>query len=244
MSIMYVGDTHGILDVFINIDRYAIQHGIEHVVQVGDCGIAFEKGVNCPVMRFFNKRDRQGRPGPTWWTAGGNHDNYDWWDQRHLDQGSPDIVEMTPGFNWVTRGSSALIDGKSHLFCGGAESTDQHHRVEGVSWWRRETPSYAEFDKFAQALSTGNHEVIITHDAPLRVPVGRWNRDEKATPNGLEGALATSGVVPPLWVFGHFHECQEWHIEGTRFICCGFNGDYWYNDKFHVETKVSKFRRG
>lgn len=224
--VIYVGDTHGLLDAFIEFDKYALKHGITDVIQVGDSGVSFAMGKNCPVNRYFTKRARQGRPGPTWWTCGGNHENYDLWEKWAGEQGDPEIVEIAPGFNWVRRGVTLTLGGKKHLFMGGAESTDRHLRLEGHSWWRQETPTYEEFCMFAAGLEQ-KPDVVVTHDAPLRVDIWRYNREVNPTPRNLEGALKVCEHTPPLWVFGHHHMNQVWDIDGTKFVCCGLNGEGW-----------------
>lgn len=230
--IIVAGDTHGRVDAFARIDAAARDLGVDHVVQVGDCGIAFSQGKNESTYRYFAKRHRQGRVGPTWWTCGGNHDNYNWWNKARLEQGNPDVVKLAPGINWVQRGATITLEGVNYLFMGGAESTDRVWRQEGKSWWPEETPSYAEFSRFAEALETTQPDVVVTHDVPLRVQLYREGRDHQPTPRNLENALKLSGAKPPIWFFGHHHLNQEWDIDGTRFICAGLNGDYWYDDQF------------
>lgn len=227
MSVLYVGDTHGCLDAFRDVEKFAIERSIEHVVQVGDCGLSFSRGEQDSVFKFFLKRARQGRPGPTWWTPGGNHDNYDRWEKWAEAQGFPSVVELAPRFNWVRRGVTVELDDKIHLFMGGAESTDRQHRREGRDWWPQETPTYAEFNEFFHSLEITKPDVVVTHDAPLRVELFRESRDSQPTPRNLENALRVSAYTPPLWVFGHHHLTQEWDIEGTHFVCCGLNGQFW-----------------
>lgn len=229
--IFYVGDIHGRVDDVAAIDRAAIEAGVDIVVQVGDFGIRWTG--DCSIAKYFDWRARQVRPGPTWYTCGGNHDNWDKWAELQKAQSDPGCaidasktVELAPGCFYVTRGTTIVLDDKKHLFCGGAESTDKHMRVEGVSWWENEAPSTKEFHKFFDSLEQDQPEIVVTHDAPLCVEIQRMNRDRNPTPRIFQAAVKLSEFMPAHWYFGHHHVLQDWDIEGTKFHCCGFHGEY------------------
>lgn len=223
--IWYVGDIHGGLSHVVDIDRAAIEAGVRTVVQVGDFGILWP-GTGMPIRRYFEKRDRQGRPGPRWITCGGNHENWKRWFELQREQGDPTLVELAPGCFFAQRGSVHTIDEKKHLFLGGAESIDKHMRVENTTWWSDETPSYQEFSDFFQLLDEESPEVVVTHDAPLRVPLQKRDRDVYPTPRSLESAISMSTHKPARWYFGHHHVDKEWLIDGVKYICCGLHGDF------------------
>jgi len=222
--IYYVGDIHGRVDDVAAIDRAAIKAGVEVIVQVGDFGIRWAK--NCPIVKYFKKRERQQRPGPTWYTCGGNHDNWPEWARLQEEQGNGKMVELAPGCNYVVRGATAELDGKTHLFFGGAESIDKSLRVEGTTWWAEETPSAAEFQRFFDSLVEDAPEIIITHEAPLCVELNRTGRGTQPTPRNLQNALKHSKHTPERWYFGHHHILQSWVVNNIDFHCCGFHGEY------------------
>jgi hypothetical protein len=234
--IFYVGDIHGRVDDVAAIDRAAIKAGVEIVVQVGDFGIHWPGG-QCPVNKYFKKRKCQGRPGPVWYTCGGNHDNWYEWGRLQAKQAGPGCaidasktVELAPGCFYVVRGTVLDLGGKSHIFFGGAESTDKLHRVEGVSWWPEETPSAGEFNTFFDSMVSERPEVVITHDAPLCVEIDRINRDTNPTPRNLQNALDHCDHAPVSWYFGHHHVLQTWEANGIKFQCCGLHGEYVTNE--------------
>ena len=229
--IYYVGDIHGRVDDVAAIDRAAVAAGVEVVVQVGDFGVRWDG--SCPIVRYFLKRDRQQRPGPTWYTCGGNHDNWPEWTRLQAKQAEPGCaidssktVELAPGCFYVPRGTTLDLDEKSHLFFGGAESIDKRMRVEGTSWWPEETPSAAEFQQFFDSLVQAAPEIIITHEAPLCVELNRTGRDTQPTPRNLQNALKHSKHTPERWYFGHHHILQSWVVNNIDFHCCGFHGEY------------------
>ena len=91
--ILYVGDIHGSVDAVAAVDEAAVKAGADWVIQVGDFGI-FWPGRDCPVAKYFRKRARQGRDGPTWLTCAGNHDNWPKLFELAAEQGEPDLVEL------------------------------------------------------------------------------------------------------------------------------------------------------
>ena len=222
--IFYVGDIHGRVDDVAAIDRAAIAEGVDIVVQVGDFGALWSS--DCPVAKYFAKRERQGRPGPTWYSCGGNHENWGKWLELQAAQDSDKTVELAPGCFYVVRGSTLDLDGKSHIFFGGAESTDKLHRTEGISWWPEETPTRQEFEKFFEEMEESRPEVVITHDAPICIEIDRIDRDTNPTPRNLQNVLDHCDHTPASWYFGHHHILQSWEVNGIKFQCCGFHGEF------------------
>lgn len=223
-GIYYAGDIHGCTPYVADIDRQAIANGIDIIIQVGDFGCHFSRG--CGIVKYFEKRLRQQRPGPTWYTCGGNHDNWEKWAELSEAQGNPEAVELAPGCYFIPRGTSIELGGVSHLFFGGAESIDRHHRVEGVDWWPEEVPSAREFDRFFDKMEEDKPEVVVTHDAPLCVDLNRPGRELQSTPRSLQSVIKHGTHTPARWYYGHHHCMQKDTIEGTNFACCGLHGEF------------------
>ena len=99
-------------------------------------------------------------------------------------------------------------------------------RTENVTWWSQETPSYEEFSKFFRLLEEEKPEVVVTHDAPLRVPLRKSSREMQPTPRNLENAISMSAHKPGRWYFGHHHVNGEWLIDDVKYICCGLHGEF------------------
>lgn len=216
--IIYAGDIHGRLHAIKAIDSYAIQNNIQNVIQVGDFAIHWNTE-SCPIAEYFNTRET----GPTWWTCGGNHDNWPHWFSLHSEG---NLTELAKNCFYVHRGTTVEIDSRLHLFLGGAESIDRHYRVDGVSWWREETPTKEEFERFFLSLEAEKPEVVVTHDAPLQVDIFKYNRDSNPTPRALTNIFKYSNHHPKHWVFGHHHLLDSWMVEQTQFHCCGLEGEY------------------
>ena len=217
---LYAGDIHGNTLAIEQIDRVAVEQEAATVIQVGDFGARWTKQ-DCSVVEYFENNP----VGPEWITCGGNHDNWDVWFELAKEQGFPGKVQLAPRCFWATRNSVMVLEGKKHVFFGGAESMDKHTRVEGKSWWCRETPSYEEFTKLTQVLDTEKPEIVVTHDAPKRVPVKTApSRRLQVTPTNLDNVLRVSDHKPIWWLFGHHHQINSWDIDETHFVCCGLEG--------------------
>jgi predicted phosphodiesterase len=239
MTLLYVGDIHSRVKDLGGIVNSAETRGIKTIIQVGDFGVLWPNNSTSEMDNFLKKRARQGKWTTEILTVFGNHDNWDEFYRLHEEQGRPDKVELYPGSGvfCVSRGSMLDINGISHLFMGGAESTDQHHRTPGLSWWDREEPSKEEFDIFFDNLENKKPDTVISHDAPLRVQLYRMRRNASTTPNMLENALRLSSHKPKNWLFGHHHMLKKWKVDGVKFRCCGLHGQYWQREDISGWTK-------
>lgn len=236
-GICYVGDIHGRVERFEAVDRWAHSNEAVAIVQVGDFGIFWSKPSDA-MSSYFEQRKSKGKFACPVFFVDGNHENHDHLDKLWEDAGKPDRVEVAPSCFHVRRGSLADIDGLVHLFCGGARSTDrgpgqEFHGGKRI-WWPQEVPSRADLEKFAANLGGKIPDVVVTHEAPSRVPLYRENRDTDPTARALDIALETCGHEPKYWFFGHHHTLERWVFKGTEFLCAGLHGEAWLlsNDSF------------
>ena len=233
MSILYAGDIHTNTWAVKQIDEICREQSIPYVVQVGDFGLHFSK-TKTDMYEYFKNRDQKNAP--IWITCGGNHDNWNIW-QNMPPSNSPlndsphsNLKELAPNCFFAERGSTLLLEEKLHMFFGGAESTDRHHRVEGQDWWEKETPNWQETNRFGSNYEELKPEVLVTHDCPWVVPLHRYDRDTSNFPtrNTLQNIWLHFPDHPVKeWYFGHHHKLEEWKIDTTLFRCCGIEGQYW-----------------
>lgn len=231
MAILYVGDLHGKVNILGDIIQSAEAKGFTAIIQVGDFGFGFPD--NC-WNDFLEKRARQQKWKVPIYTCFGNHDNWNRIYQMREEQAS-DKVELVQGSGvyFVSRGTVLEIDNISHIFMGGAESTDKHKRVENVSWWDLEQPTHKEFELFFNNLEDQKPDTIVAHEAPLRIDLKRARRNDSYTAKTLENALKLSDHQPRNYVFGHHHILNRWKVGRTKYFCCGFHGEYWLRDDIH-----------
>jgi len=220
--IFYAGDTHGRIDDVMEIEKKAVELGAKIIIQVGDFGIHFRK--DCQLLEWFDTRSG----GLPWITCGGNHDNWPLWRSLpEVEMFEGTVTQLAPGCFFAERGTALTLLGEKHLFFGGAESIDKVYRTEGVDWWEEETPSVMEINRFFDALESFQPDVVVTHEAPLRVNVNRVDRYKNTTPRMLENVLKHCDHTPTRWYFGHHHMLDEWDIDGITFYCCGLHGQYY-----------------
>lgn len=231
--IFYVGDTHGRIDDIKEIENEAIEAGAKIIIQVGDFGIHFNK--ECPLLEWFSTRP-EGLP---WITCGGNHDNWPLWRSLpEVEMFGGTVIELAKGCFFAERGTELTIEDEKHLFFGGAESIDRIYRTEGIDWWEEETPNIIETNQFFDAMESFKPDVVVTHEAPLRVNVNRADRYKNTTPRNLENVLKHCEHTPARWYFGHHHMLEQWDIEGTAFYCCGLHGQYYSTDGRTSDKKI------
>lgn len=234
MTILYAGDWHARIDDASKAIQSAEAKGATALVQVGDFGFGFPED---DWLDYLEKRARQAKWKVPIYTCGGNHDSWPAFYLLEKEQGYPDKVELVAesGVYWIPRGNFLEIEGISHLFIGGAESTDRYNRIEDKTWWKEEQPSAIESQKFFDNFELYKPDTIVSHDAPLRVPHKRRNRNQSFTPNMLENVLKLSKHQPRRWYYGHFHELIKQKIEKTNFYCCGYHGEHWVRDEQSIE---------
>ena len=242
MKILIVGDTHGNVSTIAYIDQWCANHGIDVVFQVGDFGIHWP-GQTCRVHQFFHKKARKERPGPTWYTCGGNHDNYVKLEALNASQEKRNVfsnlIEYTDGCYYVKRTESISFDGMSFLFFGGTESTDAAYRTPGLNWWAAETPTEEEFQLLFDNWEKHKPDVIISHEAPTSVRPDRApglnphsGYRTNHTSHHLQRVMELTDHQPTLWFYGHHHSLIQQDHYGTRFQCCGINPPQWTAEKF------------
>jgi Icc-related predicted phosphoesterase len=221
-----VGDLHGKAKHLEPIVKSAEERGIKYIIQVGDFGFKWPDNQTKKMDDYLANRDSKVQI----LTPGGNHEIWSLYDQLQREQDYPDKMEVFPNCYWVKRGAVLDLDGISHLFFGGAESTNKTTLKENFNWWAREDGNQEEFDLFAKNLNELKPRVVVTHDAPLRVHYDRIRRKKSITPNQLEKILSASSHYPDKYFNGHHHSLNKRKISGIEFYDCGFHGQCWEID--------------
>lgn len=162
--IVYVGDIHGAWKTFKSlIDRYKLGNieEITYIIQVGDFGIGFNNKYDMQTLEdlnnFFKERNI------ICIAIRGNHDDPYFFQGNHIYSN----LQLVPDYTTIE------IDGKKHLFVGGAVSIDRKYRVSQDqkeasygssqrSWWHDEIFILDE-EKLKDIYGV---EVVVTHTAP------------------------------------------------------------------------------
>lgn len=166
------GDLHGEHDIH-KLTRKRFKEGTnltkdDVLIVVGDFGLVWS---NPPTKQERYWIDwLNSRP----WTTvfiDGNHENFNMLfdDERYPVTGmfGGPVKKIADSVIYLMRGEVYLINGRSYFTMGGGLSIDTEHRREGISWWRQEEPSFAEWKKaLNKAAKVQQVDYLLTHDAP------------------------------------------------------------------------------
>lgn len=232
-TIIYAGDCHGQTKAIVKLDEKAAEISADFIVQCGDLGLFWPR-VYRELADFFELRAKSNPRSVPFYFVDGNHDNHDELDRLHSEASDAPVVEVAPNCFHIARATKLTLGGVTHLFCGGARSTDRGPReaiYDGYRiWWPQEAPSDAQMEKFARELQSGV-EVVVTHEAPTCVPHSRSGRQTDPTSCGFDSALRSSEVKPLRWYYGHHHQLRAWRDQsGIDFFNCGLHGQCWSYD--------------
>lgn len=115
---------------------------------------------------------------------------------------------LRPHIHHLMRGEIFNFKDKKMFVFGGARSTDQYRRKEGISWWPQEQASYQECDYAAENLRKHNFQIdyILTHCAPNYIvdKLYPYENQYDSTTNFLEKFVRMSCKFN-MWVMGHYH---------------------------------------
>lgn len=253
MRFLVIGDLHGRIKELARIDEYCAREGINWVIQVGDLGVCWP-GEDCQIIRYFNKRDRQGRPGAFWITCLGNHDNWNRFDISRRKEAKKlnklhtevTLVPYAPGLVAANRPAFLDIFG-GMLFCGGAVSTDADYRpptgwsndshpgrIESKDWWRAEAPSQEDLQKFCDLIDEKKPKYVFTHDGPDFAHHARGSGVCQKSNLRWDYCSRSYEIIskitehkPSRWFFGHHHELVETEQDGCIYHCSGLHGEGW-----------------
>ena len=173
--------------------------------QIGDMGLGFD-GVILPQMDIVHKWFR------------GNHDK-------------PQACRAH--YNYA--GDYGYDPARELFWVAGAWSIDQNYRVEGLSWWRDEELTQAEFEVVFETYKNCKPKIVLSHDCPELIGGMVVDRGPGFYVIGSDGLPSKAGKIktrtgrfleemwkthqPDLWIFGHYHISFDTKLMGTRFIC-------------------------
>ncbi len=164
----------------------------EHTIQIGDLGFdySFLSGVDARQHRI----------------VAGNHDNYDKIDNWPHFLGNYGTYNV-PGFGDI-------------FFIRGGVSIDKAMRTEGVSWWRNEELSMAQWYAALTEYERIKPNFVVSHECPRSI-VPYVTMSTHIIPSRTNQLLEQMFAVhpPERWVFGHYHRSFKKKIDGTYFQC-------------------------
>lgn len=206
----FVGDLHGDLGALLAAARSLRGLGVDIGIAAGDFGFVWP-GVN--YKRTLDKiSNRLQDLDFTLYFVDGNHEWFPELSTYPVGEGGQriireNVIHLPRGYR------TALSSGRMLAALGGANSIDRDERREGVDWW----PEEAIGDEDLVSLGHGHADLMVGHDAPLRVPSLDWAlaANELGLSEEMQGySLAGrrtfhrgfSAVRPELYIGGHYHQ--------------------------------------
>ncbi len=207
--IFVTGDTHGIADIE-KLRRFSEETSnltkADYMIVLGDFGGVWSEATLDSYRALY-----EAFPFTTLFIDG-NHENFDllesfpveMWRGGKVHVISSDLIHLM-------RGQIYELGGKTFFTFGGATSLDRYRRVEGVSWWRRELPTYEELDEGIAALRErgGKVDFILTHSCDERAlwypPLRSGGQLFSTYPENRMLSWLEDNAEYGHWYFGHYH---------------------------------------
>ena len=220
--IFITGDTHGDIDYAkLNTRQFKEQKNLtkdDYVIVLGDFGVLWNSYTKyCPDR--LSKRDLnfinwyENKNFTTLWIDG-NHENFvalntfpiEEWNGGKIHRISDTLIHLM-------RGQVYNIDGKVFFTMGGADSIDKLYRVENVSWWKEEMPSYDEYVEAMNNLEKVNFKVdyVLTHccGTQLLQKLFTMHNEGDELTQFLWHLEKDFGLDFKHWYFGHHHQDKQ-----------------------------------
>ena len=214
-----IGDTHGYLEYMSTAKLICIKEKYDALIVCGDLGWFPQEIVRNKNLYMFIEYVTKQKKIPVYFVEGNHEDIPDIFEFPIEDDG---LRHLGPALFHIPRGSVVDIKGVKVFGFGGGHSIDQHMRVEGVSWWREEVPSYEETGDALDSIINNDIDLVITHDVPMRVKhilypgQNQWSTVPKLIENFVEPLKEKE--YPITWCTGHYHYSYKQQIDNINFM--------------------------
>lgn len=204
-----MGDLHGNLSHTAAALKTLARRHVHAVVETGDWSYIFGGAHNWQVD--VDKLSRKlSNNVQTMYFVDGNHEDFP--RLLRFPVGPDGLRWIRPNIAHMPRGWRTRIGDKYALAAlGGANSIDFDYRTRGVDWWDEEQITEADLN----ALGTERADVLVGHEAPLRVPtldrhlqtLSRWPIAAEWYARDSRSAFhrAVMQTRPQLTLGGHYH---------------------------------------
>lgn len=217
--VFVIGDVHGKYDI---IHRF-LQAGVldnSTLIQVGDFGLGFNKGVEQNKMKKLSRA--LVKSSCNLLIIRGNHDLPSLWlDSKENQKFNQTYENITLLPDYYTK----EINQKRILFVGGGVSIDRYWRVVGESYWPDEVVNSPRF-------TLSKHDILISHTCPsfFNIPTNDMTSDLirncHAHDSGLMGDLIKEREIMDHIVketqvktiySGHFHRSTKQTVNNINY---------------------------
>jgi len=223
----FIGDLHGDLGALLAAARTMRARGVRVAIVTGDFGFIW------PRVNYKKTLDKISRRLSaldfTLYFVDGNHE---WFPELFTyPTGDDGLRRVRDNIFHIPRGYRVrLVTGRVLAALGGAHSIDRDERIPGFDWWAEESVGASDLERLGAAPA----DVLVGHDAPLRVPSLDWalaanelDLSEEMLAYSLAGRRlfhrGFAALQPELYVGGHYHrhvdEKVTFHNWTSRFEC-------------------------
>lgn len=207
--IFITGDTHGDPARIWEIRRHlrGQLHRSNILIVLGDFGFIFHGHA-----RENTYLDELSRMHLQVLFVDGNHENFPLIHQYPVEtwQGGK-THRIRNNIRHLQRGQVFELAGQTFFTMGGGYSIDKSARVNGISWWREEMPSEAEYSEARVNLQRHHFAVdyVLTHAAPedTMSMFHHHHPEEQPLNNFLE--WVRESTTYKRWLFGHLHMDED-----------------------------------
>lgn len=223
--IFVTGDTHrthdiGKVDEFARINPDLTEEDV--LIIAGDFGVVWDAQQTAEEFNIVSRYNHY--PFTTLWIDG-NHDNHDRIPYLPQVEMFGDYVgKLGESVFHLRRGRVYTINDKKFWVMGGGFSIDKARRINHVSWWSQELPSYTEMIEGKETLEKYDWTVdhIVTHTCPKNIfpeLVRSIGGGEYIEAKGAEEEHELQNYFQYIWdkasfkswYFGHFHQDVSFH---------------------------------
>jgi predicted phosphodiesterase len=217
-KVLVVGDTHGNTHWWVDhVIPLALRFGVDGIVQVGDFG--FWHGAR--GERYLDAVNQELEAIQSWCLfVDGNHENFDL--LYSIPVRADGFREVRPRIVHAPRGHRWSWSGVRFLALGGGASIDKQRRTQGESWWPQEQITKTEAK---HAIKGGPCDVMLTHDAPLDVPLVGLMPHPPSQENRLLLQSVLNAVSPRILLHGHLHHAYRYKLAQPSTLVVGLNCD-------------------
>jgi hypothetical protein len=207
LSILVIADTHGDIDHHkLNnnfVKRMCNDEYPQYVIVCGDFGFLWSNKPDESEKYWLKWVDSK-----PWITLfiDGNHENHPRLQSLpQVTMFNAPVGKVTDTIFHLRRGEVYTIENKTFFAFGGAQSHDIQYRIEGVSWWKEEEPSYPEYLHGIDSLEKVGYTIdyVLTHTCPSIITKNLFCENTDSTTKLLEAYKEK--IICRKWLFGHWH---------------------------------------
>ena len=210
-----VGDVHGWNDIhkLIHLKMQTKFNKCDKIILLGDTAIYFNP--NNPdytdrLLDFYKSFNIDIL------VVGGNHDNYDYFDNlKRVRKFGSKVGLISDHIYYLERGEIYTINKKKYFVFGGGNSIDKDIRTPGKDWWEHENPTQEDKDRALKNLEKHEYKVdyVLSHTSPTRITFRLLLGKVRAiypdeTSDFLDDIMGK--IEYTKWFMGHHHTDKQY----------------------------------